>query len=141
MEFDSDLLKTFRQSLERCQSNPHFLNQFYNNFVIANPIVREKFANTDMEGQKMMLHASLYMIALATQGNKAASLYLENISKRHSQAELNIPAELYGLWLETLIQTVKETDQHFNKAIEKAWRQVMQFGIDYMLSRFDKADV
>ena len=132
MKIEPGKLTTFRESLERCQANPHFLNQFYNNFVIANPVVRDKFANTNMEDQKMMLHASLYMIALATQGNHAASHYLDNIAKRHSSTDLDISTELYGLWLETLLQTVSEIDPDFNEEVRSAWNDVMQFGIDYM---------
>lgn len=132
MMIDPGTLTTFRESLERCQANPHFLNRFYNNFVIANPVVREKFANTDMEKQKMMLHASLYMIALATQGNGAASLYLDKISKRHSKTDLDISNELYGLWLETLLKTVSEIDPDCSQTILSAWNDVMQFGIDFM---------
>ncbi len=123
--------------MNRCQANPQFLNRFYNKFVIANPAVRKKFAHTDMEDQKMMLHASLYMIGLATQGNRAASMYLDNIAKRHSKADLDIPAELYDLWLETLLQTVSETDDSFDEQTEAAWREVMQYGIDFMESHYD----
>ncbi len=122
--------------MDRCQADPQFLNRFYSKFVIANPAVRDKFANTNMEDQKMMLHASLYMIALATQGNKSASMYLDNIAKRHSKTELDIPAELYDLWLDTLIQTVSETDESFDEQIESAWQQVMQYGIDFMQSNY-----
>ena len=136
MNFDNQTLQTFRSSLDRCQADPQFLNRFYSKFVIANPAVRDKFANTNMEDQKMMLHASLYMIALATQGNKSASMYLDNIAKRHSKTDLDIPAELYDLWLETLIQTVSETDESFDEQIESAWQQVMQYGIDFMQSNY-----
>ncbi len=137
MTFNDQTLQTFRDSMNRCQANPQFLNRFYNKFVIANPAVREKFANTNMEDQKMMLHASLYMIALATQGNRSASMYLDNVAKRHAKADLDIPAELYDLWLETLIQTVSETDDAFDEQIESAWREVMLFGISFMESRYE----
>lgn len=136
MNIDSDRLTVFRESLERCQADAHFLNRFYSNFVIANPVVRDKFANTDMEKQKMMLHASLYMIALATQGNGAAALYLDNIAKRHSSIDLDITLELYDLWLETLLKTVSEIDPEYNEQVASAWNDVLQFGIDYMQSRY-----
>lgn len=132
MMIDPGTLTTFRESLERCQADPHFLNRFYNNFVIANPVVREKFANTDMEAQKMMLHASFYMIGLATQGNSTASLYLDKIASRHSNRGLDISSELYGLWLETLLKTVSEIDPDCSQPILSAWTDVMQFGIDFM---------
>ncbi len=136
MDIAAETLGIFRDSLKRCQSSPHFLNRFYNHFVIANPVVQEKFSNTDMDKQKMMLHASLYMIALATQGNHAASMYLDNIAARHSSRDLDIPATLYDLWLETLLKTVREIDTEADDKVLAAWNEVMQFGIDYMRARY-----
>ena len=137
MRFDELLMDTFNESLERCQTDPHFLTLFYRKFVISNPEVQEKFSNTDMEYQKMMLHASLYMIMLATRNNDAAEAYLDRVAKRHSKSALDIRPELYDLWLETLIETVKEIDSIFNDDVENAWRTVMTFGIDYMKSKYD----
>ncbi|MCG8379362.1 MAG: globin [Proteobacteria bacterium] len=137
MKFDELLMDTFNESLERCQTDPHFLTLFYRKFVISNPEVQEKFSNTDMEYQKMMLHASLYMIMLATRNNDAAEAYLDRVAKRHSKSALDIRPELYDLWLETLIETVKEIDSIFNDDVENAWRTVMTFGIDYMKSKYD----
>ncbi len=137
MKFDELLMDTFNESLERCQTDPHFLTLFYKKFVISNPEVQEKFSNTDMEYQKMMLHASLYMIMLATRNNDAAEAYLDRVAKRHSKSALDIRPELYDLWLETLIETVKEIDSIFNDDVENAWRTVMTFGIDYMKSKYD----
>lgn len=137
MVFDEETLKLFNDSLERCQSNPQFLNLFYQNFVISNSEVREKFSNTNMENQKMMLHASLYMIMIASQGNEAATAYLERVAKKHSKIDLDIRPELYGLWLETLINTISETDEMFDEKTEKAWRAILTYGIDYMKSKYD----
>lgn len=138
MVIKKHILNTFKESLERCQTDSQFLSRFYNKFVILNPEIREKFSNTNMENQKMMLHASLYMILLTTQGNNAASVYLDRVAKRHSKLELNIRPELYDLWLETLIETVSETDVNFNEKIEHAWRSVMLHTIDYMKSKYDE---
>jgi hemoglobin-like flavoprotein len=137
MIFNQVTLAAFKDSLERCQADPHFLSLFYQKFVISNSEVREKFSNTDMEQQKMMLHASFHMIMLATQGNEAASVYLDRVSKQHSKSELNIRPELYDLWLETLIETVGVIDPVFCYQVETAWREVLTFGIEYMRSRYD----
>ena len=137
MLFEAEILETFNGSLERCQADPHFLSLFYQKFVISNSEVREKFSNTNMEHQKMMLHASLYMIMLATQDNEAATVYLDRVAKRHSKTELNIRPELYDIWLETLINTVAEVDPMFTNQIETAWRNVMTYGIEYMLSQYN----
>ena len=137
MLFDQETLNTFNDSLKRCQADPLFLTLFYQKFVISNAGIREKFAHTDMQSQKMVLHASLYMIMLATQDNKAANVYLEQIANRHSKEELDISPDLYGYWLESLIKTVGEIDPDYSEEIEKAWRTVMGYGIDYMISKYD----
>lgn len=137
MRIDENTLKIFNDSLERCQANPKFLTLFYQKFVISNSEIREKFAKTNLEHQKMMLHASIYMIMLATQGNDAASEYLSRISKRHSKLHLDIRPELYDIWLDKLIETVSVVDPHYEDEIKAAWEQVMTYGINYMKSQYD----
>jgi hemoglobin-like flavoprotein len=137
MLFDKEILSTFDESLKRSQADSRFLNLFYQNFVFSNPAVREKFANTDMQNQKMMLHASLHMIMLATQNNKAATAYLDQVALQHSKSVLDIGADLYNDWLEALITTVNVIDPEYTKEIETAWRIVMNYGIEYMKSKYD----
>ena len=137
MLFDEKTINTFKESIERCQTNPHFLSLFYNKFITSNPVVREKFSNTNMENQKMMLHASLHMLMLSCLRNDAANVYLESVAKRHSKSESDIKPELYDLWMEKLVETVKEIDKEYNKEIETAWRMILTHGIDYMKSRYN----
>ncbi len=137
MQIDENTLHVFNDSLERCQANPQFLSLFYKKFVISNSEIREKFSNTDMQNQKMMLHASIYMIMLATQRNAAASAYLDKVAKRHSRSELNIRPELYDIWLETLLETVSVIDPNHIEETGVAWKKVMTFGVDYMKSKYD----
>lgn len=134
---DKEIIATFNESLERCQADSHFLSLFYRKFVISNAEIRDKFSNTNMEHQKVMLHASLKMIMLAIQGDDGASTYLDRVAKRHSKSELDIRPELYDIWLETLIETVSETDPEFNNDIENAWRKVMLYGIEYLISKYN----
>ena len=137
MQIDETTLKVFSGSHERCQANPKFLSLFYQKFIISNSEIREKFSNTDMENQKMMLHASLYMIMLATQSNDAASKYLDIVANQHSKSALDIRPELYEIWLETLLETVSIIDPKHNIEVETAWTKVMTYGIDYMNSKYD----
>ena len=137
MQIDENTLDIFNSSLERCQSNPQFLTLFYHKFVIANAEIREKFSNTNMENQKMMLHASIYMVMLATQKNQAATAYLDKVAKRHSKTDLNIRPELYDIWLDTLLDTVSIIDPQYKDETELAWKRVMTYGAEYMKSKYD----
>lgn len=96
----------------------------------------EKFAATDFERQKKALQLSLRMMAMASVGGDAADLYLEYIAKQHDHHHLNIEAEFYELWLEALIETVRECDPKFDATVEQAWRSVLRCGIDYMISHY-----
>jgi hemoglobin-like flavoprotein len=96
----------------------------------------EKFASTDFERQKEALRLSLRMMVLVSVGGDAGDLYLEYIARRHDRHHLNIEPELYGLWLEALIATVRECDTEFDLSIEKAWRSVLGYGIEYMTSHY-----
>jgi hemoglobin-like flavoprotein len=83
-----------------------------------------------------VMRLSLRMMAMASVGSDAADLYLEYIAKQHDRHHLDIEPELYELWLEALIDTVRECDNEFNAEVEQAWRSVLRYGIDYMISHY-----
>ena len=109
---------------------------FYDNFIGMSPEIREKFQGVDMNKQRLLLSGSLYMVMLASQGNEAAGLYLHKIAKRHSKADLDIRPELYDLWLQAVMQTVRIIDTQCNADIERAWREVMLYGVEYLKNRY-----
>ncbi len=64
-----------------------------------------------------------------------AGVLRESLSaKRHSRAELDIKPELYDLWLDQLVQAVREFDRMFDTEIEAAWRRLLQAGIECVKS-------
>ena len=58
------------------------------------------------------------------------------LAKLHGRAELDITPELYDLWLDRLVQAVREFDPMFDPEIETAWRRVLEPGIEFMKSRY-----
>ena len=96
----------------------------------------EKFIDTDFEHQQEAMRLSLRMMAMASVESDAADLYLEYIAKRHDRHHLNIEPELYDNWLESLIDTARECDDEFDAEVEQAWRSVLRYGIDYMISHY-----
>jgi hemoglobin-like flavoprotein len=140
MVMDEAVLKTFGESLRRCNSKPEFLDRFYERFLASSPKVREKFANTDFVRQKRALRESLHMMLLVAEDEeKGPDQHLGYIAARHSKAQLDIGAELYDLWLDSLLHTVGEFDPEFNPKIEEAWERVMNVGIRYLLSHYHDA--
>jgi hemoglobin-like flavoprotein len=135
MPTDDRTLQTFEASLARCKANPAFLDRFYAIFLASSPKVREKFAQTDFARQKAALQAS-FTAMLAAARDQTAGSKLNDLAERHSSRHLNIGAELYDLWLDSLLAAVKECDPQYDPQVRDAWERVMMVGIGYLLSRY-----
>ena len=136
---DKAILKTFDDSLQRCNANPAFLDRFYDTFLASSPRVRERFTHTDFVHQKRALRASLQAMLLAAEDKTTGpERYLKDIAKRHSRNELDVGSELYDLWLDSLLTSVKECDPAFRPEVGEAWEKVMMIGIHYLLSQYNR---
>jgi len=134
---DEKVVATFDESLRRCDSNPRFLDIFYEKFLASSPDVQEKFANTDFSRQKMLLRASFYLILLASEDEAfGPERYLKHLAVRHGASGLEIGAHLYDLWLDSLLATVRQCDPEYSAEVEAAWEDVMGIGIGYMLGHY-----
>ena len=127
----------FLASFGRCRASAGFLEAFYERFVASSEEIRAKFAGTDMKRQVRMLEDSLFVIAVAVQGEEGSLARgdLPRIAARHSRNDLDIRPGLYDLWLECLIDTARSHDPQFSPELEAAWRDTLAFGIDYMRAR------
>jgi hemoglobin-like flavoprotein len=135
---DAQTLMVFEESLARCTADPVFLDAFYQRFLASSPKVREKFANTDFAHQKLALHSSFNLLLRAAQeGGGGPEAYLTELADRHNAAHLGIGAELYDLWLDSLLATVAACDPQCSPAVEQAWEKVMGVGISFMCSRYN----
>jgi hemoglobin-like flavoprotein len=131
-----DRAQVLNDSLERLAGNPTFFTRFYELFLDSSDEVREKFKDTDLERQIRTLKASFYHILLAARGDSAAHDQLEPIARRHSRFQLNVRPELYRQWLDCLLRAVEECDPRFKPEVEQAWRDTMEWGIRFMMSRY-----
>jgi hemoglobin-like flavoprotein len=129
---------TFLASLGRCRATAGFLDAFYQRFVASSDEVRAKFAKTDMMRQVRVMEDTLFVVANAVQGEEGspARSDLPRIAERHSRRDLDIRPELYDLFLECLVVTVRTHDPQFTPEVEAAWRETMGFGIDYMRKHY-----
>ncbi len=130
---------SYLRAVLRVKQGKFFIDAFYDRFIASSPEVEEKFKTTRMATQKRMLQESLVQMAFffATKGE--ADDQIEKISRIHSEGEKNIKPHLYDLWLECLIDTVRDYDAEFNQDVELAWRMVMASGITFMKFKYDKA--
>ncbi|MDH5326676.1 MAG: globin [Gammaproteobacteria bacterium] len=129
----------FDQSYERVkgirQHGKGFFDIFYDKFITASDIVAEHFRNTDMQRQREMLEKSFYSLFIFYATSNAND-YLDKIAKQHGKHALNIPDELYDIWIDCLLETVKELDPEYTPEIELSWRLVLSAGIVYMKYKY-----
>ncbi len=130
-----DYLDIFNASYERAignsSYNPEFIARFYDIFLAQSEEIAERFRNTDMSAQKTMLHDSLhYMVDFFV--SRKTNEYLVRVARAHSKREHDIPANLYEIWLDSLVKALKEVDPEFDDNVELAWRLVLAPGISFM---------
>lgn len=131
---DKDYL-AMQASYLRCCSSNGFFDTFYDVFLNKSEEIAEKFANTDLSKQKVVLKTSLFRMVAnsrnesSTSGNSAggntAREEIEKIGKSHSRQQHNIPPAMYDLWLDSLCESVKKHDLGFSPELEKIWREKM----------------
>ena len=137
MQIDEGTLRTFSESLKRCNGSPAFVKRFYEIFLASSPKVKEKFGQTDFVRQREALRASLDAMLLAAKDPQdGPARHLHDLAERHSSRQLNIGAELYDLWLDSLLTAVKEFDPISGPEVQEAWEKVMMVGVSYLLSRY-----
>ena len=129
--------ESFARVLARKIKGRGFFEAFYDRFVAASDEVAKKFRNTDMAHQHAMLKRSFYHL-LTFYASSNADYYLEQVAISHNRRHLDIPPDLYELWLKTLIQTLRDFDAPCSDEVELAWRLVMTPGIVYMTFHYER---
>jgi hemoglobin-like flavoprotein len=127
----------FLQSLLRCEARPDFIPRFYRRFIESSAEVAFKFRFTDFDRQQHMLLRSLQLCAQATAGDPDGLAELSVRAETHSRGHLDIKPELYTLWLDAVVETVRECDPAWSPAVSAAWRQVVGFAILHMTHAYD----
>ena len=122
----------FHQSLDRASAEGTFFDDFYNSFIASGEDVASFFSNTDMERQKRKMKSSLHMMTMLIDETPGADMYMEHLARVHHRYE--IPASMYQVWLDALIDTVRKNDPEFSGELEQVWRRVIGKGIEIMVS-------
>lgn len=128
--------KVFLESLHRCDETGGFIELFYRRFIASSPEVREKFAHTDLEHQQRVLRRSIELCAAACEGEREGLNELTMRARTHDRAHLDIRPALYDLWRETLIAAAATCDEAWDAEVERAWREVLGFIIEFMTARY-----
>ncbi len=136
MDFEHVFDESYERVLQRTVDDKGFFEEFYRRFIASDPRVAALFKSSDLPRQQRMLERSLYRLLVFYASNYADE-HLEEIALKHSKLVLNITPDLYDLWLEVLIETVKDFDPIYDENIELSWRLVVSSGITYMKFKYD----
>lgn len=122
------------QSYGRCCRAPDFFDTFYRIFLASSPEVRAKFANTNMQAQKLLLRQGIMNVVLYARGMPDTKLRALGCS--HSRKAMDIRPELYLLWTDSLLKTISEHDPEADAGTLTAWREVIQKGVSVILEEY-----
>ena len=125
-----------KESLKRCLGSEAFLDIFYNKFLSVSDDIRNKFANTRFENQKIMLKASLHIMLMLARGDLKNTQTMQQLADVHGAKTLDIRPEYYHSWVESMLYAIQQTDPQYTPELGESWRQALQPGIDFMLSKY-----
>ncbi len=135
-----DYVATFNESMARVSNGSlkeAFLDRFCELFVESHPAIAQKFGKTDMALQKCMIKESFAEMREFFVTHRT-NPYLVTLARVHGVRGHDVAGNLYDLWVDALIKTVRELDPAANESVELAWRIVMAPGIEFMKFYRDK---
>jgi hemoglobin-like flavoprotein len=114
----------------------NFFDRFYERFLGSSDEISGKFHEGDFEKQNRALRDAFYFLFSAMVGEPDAWQQLELSALRHSRNDLEIPPWMYAVWLDCLLETIREFNPAIDAQTEAAWRDVMAIGIKFMIERY-----
>jgi hemoglobin-like flavoprotein len=124
-----------QQSYSRCLRWPDFLPRFYEHLLASDPSIPPMFEVTEFPRQYKLLQHALGL--LLSYGNRPDDMLLERLAAKHSAKSIDVPPPMYALFVDSLVRTIREFDDRCDGEIEEAWREALQPGLDFMMSRYD----
>ena len=124
-------------SFSRSLTDGDFATTFYHTLFETEESVAALFANTDFEVQKPLLRRAVEVMIRLGAGDEGARAEIKRLADRHARDDLNIDPAAYAVWLDVLCATLRRHDSEFGPALELAWREGMQIGIDVMRARYE----
>lgn len=124
-----------QQSYSRCLRSPDFLPRFYEHLLASDPSIPPMFARTEFPRQYRLLQHALGL--LLSYGNRPDDVLLERLAAKHSAKSIDVAPPLYGLFVDSLLATIREFDDRCDGDVEGAWREALRPGLDFMKSRYE----
>ena len=121
----------FYESFERCRIDQEFLESFLADFWVHNPRFSERFENIGFEQQTKMLKASIILIYNSS-GLPSVRNSVKKLGKRHKDLGMDISEQELNDWFNSLLNTVKKYDPHYDEQVEQAWTETLDVGLTIM---------
>jgi len=114
-----------------------FFSTFYEIFLGKSQLIRDKFAHVDMDVQLRVLQKSMFHM-ISFYATKTDTEYLANIAHTHSHNQYDIRPEFYDIWMDSLLETVQQSDPEYEDDVALAWQLAMTPGIQFMKFQYKK---
>jgi hemoglobin-like flavoprotein len=127
-----------RASFERIAALQNFFPEFYQRFFARCPEARAMFAKTDFQHQHRLLKHAISLLLIYPNHRKEPveePNLLTRVAERHGRGDLRVPAEMYGPFVDALVDNVRHFDPEGSAEVEAAWRATLASGVAYMQSK------
>ncbi|HSG04920.1 MAG TPA: globin, partial [Nitrospiria bacterium] len=109
----SDVMDSFRRA-----QGSRFAETFYKIFLDSDPRFRPMFKNTDFNRQRQLLLHGVHMLLDYAAGNAIGKMAIERLGTLHSRKKMNITEDMYPIWVDCLMKTLRTTDPEFSPKLE-----------------------
>ncbi len=129
-------VENVRLSFRRSQSRSDFADAFYDHLASQSAEIGPMFAETDMVKQNELLRLGIMNLIEFAGGSPSAHEELLRLGEIHDRTHFDVRPDLYPLWVNALLETVRETDAECTAELEAAWRRVVAPGIELIVSMY-----
>lgn len=121
-----------RDSFHRCLESPTFFTDFYQTLFRAIPASEPMFAQTDFDRQARLLEHAIKILMIFPTNQPTEPTVLTRLAAKHGRAGLDVPPAWFPVFLDCLVATAARCDPQFSPAVEAAWREALEPGIEYL---------
>lgn len=127
-----------QQSFGRClRENGKFVTDFYRRLLASDERIPPMFSHTDWQKQNRLIRRGISSAITYAGSPITVKRQISEIAEIHSrQGRAPVDPGLYHHWVESLVQTVEQSDPRFSPALGDRWRQAVTPAIEIFQSAF-----